>query len=471
MERTETAPEPERKNSPENSSSFFRNRACAYFPCHKGADPETFNCLFCYCPLYTLGERCGGNFRYTKKGIKDCSLCTIPHRPDSAQTIYGRFAEISERAGIRRSIPETLEPQESPVSREDLARWNAQILPPDTEAMDRARARWDGIAKPLRGLGKLEDIITGIAGLTGSEQVSIEKRAVAVLCADNGIVEEGVTQTDASVTAVMAKRVSELRSSVCLMTKTAHADVFAADFGMNQRVDGVLDLHVGDGTANMTKGPAMTEEQALRALRNGVHLAKTLHDSGYKILVTGEMGIGNTSSASAVVSVLLGLPADSVTGRGAGLSDEGLRRKRDAIRRAIEVNRPDPTDPLSVLSKVGGFDLAGMAGLYIGAAICRMPVLIDGFPSSAAALLASRIAPNSVNAMIASHCSAEPAAQAILRELRKEAVIFADMKLGEGTGAVCLLPLLDAALSVYMSAVKFTDTGIDPYVHLSEERP
>ncbi len=450
----------------ENNASFFQNRACPYFPCHAVEDPDSFNCLFCYCPLYMLGERCGGNFRYTKKGIKDCTLCTVPHRTDAASYIRGRFSEIAERAGLKRSVLPEVPETEAETGRALFARWNAEILPSDTEAMNRARAHWDGIAKPLHGLGKLEDIVVKIAGLTGSEQVSINKRAVAVLCADNGIVEEGVTQTDASVTVTMAERISQLKSSVCLMAKTAHADVFAADLGMLHRVEGVRDLHVADGTANMTKGPAMSEEQAIQAIRNGVRLAREIHAAGYKILVTGEMGIGNTSTSSALVSVLLGLPIDLVTGRGAGLSDEGLQRKRDALKRAIDQNKPNPEDALDVLAKLGGFDLAGMAGLFIGAALCRMPVVIDGFPSSAAALAAARIVPNCVSAMIASHCSAEPAAKAILKELGLEALVFADMKLGEGTGAVCLLPMLDLALAVYNSATSFAETGIAQYVPL-----
>ena len=345
-----------------------------------------------------------------------------------------------------------------------FARWNDRIAPQDAQAMRRAKAHWDGIAKPLCGLGKLETAIIRMAGITGDERVSIDKRAVAVLCADNGVVEEGVTQTDASVTAVMAKRIAEHRSSVCLMAKTANADVFAADFGMNTRADGVIDLHVANGTQNMANGPAMTEAEALRAIENGVQLADTLARQGYRILATGEMGIGNTSTSAAIAAVLLDLPVDTVTGRGAGLSDEGLLRKRAAIRKAIAINKPDPSDAFDVLRKVGGFDLAGLCGLYIGAAINRIPVIVDGLPSSVAALVAAKLVPNCAAAMLASHCSAEPVAKVILSELGLDAILYADMKLGEGTGAVCLLPLLDAALAVYHGSVSFSETGIAQYV-------
>ena len=347
--------------------------------------------------------------------------------------------------------------------RDPFLTWNKAIAPQDTAAAARAKAHWDGVAKPLNGLGKLETAIIRIAGLTGDENVSIDRRTVLVLCADNGIVKEGVTQTDASVTATMARRIFEHRSSVCLMAKTAHADVIPVDLGMLSRVEGVRDLHVADGTNNMAEGPAMTEAQAMQAIEVGILLAKERKAAGDSILVTGEMGIGNTSTSSAIASVLLRLPVEAVTGRGAGLSDAGLLRKREAIARAINVNRPDPTDAFDVLVKLGGFDLAGLVGLYIGAALCRLPVLIDGLISSVAALVAARLVPNCVTAMLASHCSKEPVAQAILNELGLSAILYADMKLGEGTGAVCMLPLLDMALAVYHGSVSFSETGIEQY--------
>ena len=341
--------------------------------------------------------------------------------------------------------------------------WNALIAPQDTAAMARAKAHWDGIAKPLNGLGKLETAVVRIAGVTGDENVTLDRRTALVLCADNGIVKEDVTQTDASVTAAMARRIAEHRSSVCLMAKTARADVIPVDLGMLSRVEGVRDLHVANGTANMAEGPAMTEAQAIKAIENGVLLVKERKAAGDQILVTGEMGIGNTSTSAAIAAVLLNLPVETVTGRGAGLSDAGLLRKREAIKRAIAVNEPDPLDAFDVLCKLGGFDIAGLIGLYIGAAMDRIPILIDGLISSVAALIASRLVPNCVTAMLASHCSKEPVAQAILNELGLSAILYADMKLGEGTGAVCMLPLLDMALAVYNGSVRFADTGIAQY--------
>ena len=345
----------------------------------------------------------------------------------------------------------------------DFHELDQQIARPDEMAGRAARAHWDGIAKPLNGLGQFEDMVVKIAALTGTPQVSVKKRAVVVLCADNGVVAEGVTQTDASVTATMAGQIRDHRSSVCLMARSAGADVFAVDMGMLTYVDGVDGCHIADGTGNIAVGPAMTREQACQAIAHGIGLVKEYARQGYELLATGEMGIGNTTTSSAVACALLGLPVETVTGRGAGLSDEGLRRKCAAIRRAMEVNRPDPADALDVLAKVGGFDIAGMVGVFLGGALYRVPVLIDGLISSISALIAARLCPGSRCAMLASHTSAEPAAAAILAELGLTAVLHAGMKLGEGTGAVCVMPLLDMALSVYHNSAAFADTGIEQY--------
>lgn len=353
----------------------------------------------------------------------------------------------------------------------DFQELNQQIAPPDEAAERAARAHWDGIAKPLNGLGHLEDMVAKIAALTGKPEVRLDRRAVVVLCADNGVVAEGVTQTDASVTATMAGQIRDHRSSVCRMAAVAGADVFAVDMGMLTRVDGVDGCHIADGTGNIAIGPAMSREQAVQAITYGIKLVENYKKQGYTLLATGEMGIGNTTTSSAVTAVLLGMSVETVTGRGAGLSDAGLRRKCDAIRRAVEVNRPDAGDALDVLAKLGGFDIAGMVGLFLGGALYRVPVLIDGLISSISALIAARLCPNCRCAMLASHTSAEPAAAAILAELGLTAVIHAGLKLGEGTGAVCVMPLLDMALSVYHNSAAFADTGIGQYTPQGGEQP
>lgn len=353
----------------------------------------------------------------------------------------------------------------------DFDALNQMIALPNETAAQQAKAHWDGIAKPLNGLGHFEDMVVKIAGLTGKSQVSISKRAVVVVCADNGVVVEGVTQTDASVTATMAGQIRDHRSSVCLMAASARADVFAVDMGMLTRVDGVEGCHIADGTGNIAVEPAMSKEQACQAIAYGMELVKGYAEQGYELLATGEMGIGNTTTSSAVASVLLHMPVETVTGRGAGLSDAGLQRKCDAIRRAVAVNQPNPADALDVLAKLGGFDIAGMVGVFLGGALYSVPVLIDGLISSISALIAARLCPNSRCAMLASHTSAEPAATAILEELGLTAILHADMKLGEGTGAVCMIPLLDMVLSVYHNSAAFADTGIEQYQPQGGEEP
>ena len=343
-----------------------------------------------------------------------------------------------------------------------LTQWQASLKQPDEAARTAAKHQWDSIAKPLGSLGALEKLVMDIAALTGDPQVDISRRAVVVCCADNGVVAEGVTQTGQEVTARMAEEMANMESSVCRMAKVAHADVIPVDLGMVRRVEGVLDRHVMDGTQDMARRPAMTREQALQAVSVGVDLVKELKEQGYRLLVSGEMGIGNTTTSSALTAAMLKLPAETVTGRGAGLSDAGLNRKIWAIERAMTVNRPDPKDPLDVLSKLGGLDICGMAGLFIGGAIWGVPVVIDGFISAVAALMAEKLCPGVSIAMLSSHCSEEPAAKRVLTVLNKYPILYANMRLGEGTGGVCLLPLLDMTLAVY-GGTTFHDVGIDAY--------
>ena len=345
----------------------------------------------------------------------------------------------------------------------EILEWNSMIRPADEAARRSCKSAWDRISKPLDGLGELETIVTRIAALTGDTDVDISRRALVIFCADNGIVEEGVSQSDSSVTALVAAEMAKERTSVCLMAKNVRMDIYTVDMGMKTHVPGVRDMHIADGTANITKGPAMSREQAIRAIGCGIQLAKECRDRGCRILAQGEMGIANTSTAAAVSAVMLGLSPEDVTGRGAGLSDAGLERKKQAIAKAIDINRPDPKDGIDVLSKVGGFDIAGMAGLIIGGAIYRIPVVLDGVISMAAALVAATVCPDCVQAMIASHSGAEPAMKAGLERLGLTPIIYAGMKLGEGTGAVCLIPIIDMALAVYDDAGKFTESGVEQY--------
>ena len=341
----------------------------------------------------------------------------------------------------------------------------AGITPADTAAMERAKARWDSIAKPLGSLGALEEAVIRIAGMTGSADVDISKRAVVVMCADNGVVAQGVTQTGQEVTAIVAENMSTGDTSVCAMARSAGAEVVPVDIGTAVPLTGarIVQRCVRRGTADMTRGPAMSREEAVQAVLTGVETARELCAGGVHLLATGEMGIGNTTTSSAVAAVLLGQEPVVMTGRGAGLSDAGLQKKIHAIETAVAVNRPDPADVLDVLHKVGGLDIAGLAGVFLGGALCHTPVLVDGFISSVAALVAARLCPACKDYMLGSHASEEPASRLVLSELGLRPFLYAGMRLGEGTGAVAVMPLLDMGLAVYREMATFEDTNIEAY--------
>ena len=340
----------------------------------------------------------------------------------------------------------------------------ADITPPDETARAAAHAHWASLAKPLGGLGALETMLEDAAALTGSAELDVSRRAVLVLCSDNGVVAQGVSQTDQSVTRAVAENLAARRTSVCQMAKMANCEVVPVDMGIaGDPVPGVLNCRVAAGTADFTAGPAMNREQAVEAIAKGIELVRMQKKQGITLLATGEMGIGNTTTSSAVAAVLLSQPVEVMTGRGAGLSDEGLARKIHAIQKGIEVNHPDAFDPLDVLAKLGGFDIAGLCGVFLGGALEGVPVLMDGFISGVAALCAVRLCPAAEKAVFASHCSTEPAAKLVLEALDKKPLLTAGLHLGEGTGAVASIPLWDMALAVYNNCYSFTEGGITPY--------
>lgn len=345
----------------------------------------------------------------------------------------------------------------------------SSITPADPAAMSAAKAHWDAVAHPLNSLGLLEDAVIRIAGMTGTPRVDVGKRAVVVMCADNGVVAEGVTQTGQEITALVTENMSTGTTSVCCMARRAGAEVVPVDIGVAVPVAGekILQRNIRRGTANMTQGPAMTRDEAVRAIETGIDVVRSLKAEGYTLLGTGEMGIGNTSTSSAVVSVLLQKSPAEVTGRGAGLSSEGLRRKVDAIERAVALNKPDPTDGVDVLAKVGGLDLCGLAGVFLGGAYFHIPVLVDGFISSAAALAAAALCPACKDYMLGSHASNEPAGAMVMEALGLTPFLFANMCLGEGTGAAAVMPLLDMGLAVYNEMATFDGINMDAYVPLT----
>lgn len=339
------------------------------------------------------------------------------------------------------------------------------VRPLDKQAMEKSQTRWFSIAKPLFSLGKLEKAITQIAGIRGNARFPLKKKGLVIMCADNGVVEENVTQSGQDITAAVTENFTKSRTSVCFMADKAGADLFPVDIGVSVDVPGVTkpECKLMYGTDDMTKGPAMPRETAVRAIEIGMKKVGKLKKSGYDILAAGEMGIGNTATSSAVACVILGQPAELTTGRGAGLSSDGLERKISAVKKAIDFNNPDKNDAVDVIAKVGGLDIAGMCGLFIGGAVYRLPVVIDGFISSVAALAAARICPEARNFMLPSHLSGEPAAEAVLKALDMEPFITCGMSLGEGSGAVALFPLLDMAYSVYMNMCTFDSWGHSAY--------
>ena len=342
------------------------------------------------------------------------------------------------------------------------------ITPPDAEAMELARGKWNGIAKPLGSLGLLEEAVIRIAGIRSDPHFRLDRRGVVVMCADNGVVREGVTQTGSEVTGIVARAIAAGTSNVNLIADQFRAAVFPVDIGMKEGIEatGLLSRRIRSGTGDIAEGPAMSMEDAERAIAAGMDAVKDLSEKRYDIILTGEMGIGNTTTSSAIASVLLGLPPEEVTGRGAGLDSEGLRRKINAIKRAIHVNRPDKNNPLELLAKLGGLDIAGMTGLYLGGAVYRVPVVVDGFISAVAAAIACGICPPARDFILCSHVSREPAGSLLLRHLGMKPLITAELCLGEGTGGLFLLPLLDGALAVYNSSHRFDNLPMERYVEL-----
>lgn len=344
----------------------------------------------------------------------------------------------------------------------DFCAMNERILPPDEGAARRARARLNEIAKPVGSLGALEDDLVAVAALTGSERISLKPRAVLAMCADNGVAAPDIAITPVHVTRTVAEMMARGESNVCRMARLADAEVFPYDVGMFTRSDeaGLGGPHISDGTKNILSGPAMTAEQAEAALTFGMERAVEFARRGYRLLATGEMGVGNTTTSAAMAAALLGRSPREVTGRGSGLSDESLQRKIEVVEQAIRVNEPDASDAFDVLRKLGGYDIAAMAGVFIGGALARVPVLVDGVISAVAALTAARLCPRARVCMLASHVSAEPAGRLLLEELQLKPLICAGLRLGEGTGAVAAMPMLDMALEIYNNMLTFSDIGM-----------
>ncbi len=342
------------------------------------------------------------------------------------------------------------------------------IQPLDEESRGECYSRWDDIAKPIRGLGRLEDIIAQIAGIEHTPDVRTDRKALVIFCADNGIVDEGVTQTGSNVTVTVADDLAKGIASANVMAALADADVIPIDIGVagEAAAPGIMDAKISPGTADFLKGPAMNASDAVQAILTGIDIASRMKDMGYDLVAAGEMGIGNTTTSAAVAAVMLDLTPEEAAGRGAGLSDEGLARKTEVIREGMELHHPDKNDPINVLAALGGLDIAGICGLMLGGAIYGLPIIMDGLVSCAAALLATAMAPAVRDYLIPSHEGREPVCHKAMQALGMDPVIHADLALGEGTGALLLLPMIDMAAAVYRKAATFEEINVIPYKHL-----
>lgn len=343
-----------------------------------------------------------------------------------------------------------------------LARVTERIVPLDETAVDQAAQRLDSLTKPPGSLGRLEALAKQLAGITGEAMPRFPRKAVVVMAGDHGVCDEGVSAFPSEVTQQMVLNFLEGGAAVNVLARQAGADVYCVDVGVKAEVShpGLLNKNIRRGTANMSNGPAMSREEALQAMLVGVEIAAMLSEQGCRLFATGEMGIGNTTPSAAIGAVLAGLPVDHIVGRGTGIDDERLKHKADVIRRAIELNRPDPQDPIDVLAKVGGLEIAGLAGLILGAAALRSPIVIDGFISTAAALVAARICPAAVPYMIASHLSEERGHAALLEALGIRPAIRLEMRLGEGTGAALLFHFVEAAVRLMHEMATFESAGV-----------
>lgn len=350
-----------------------------------------------------------------------------------------------------------------------LEEYIGQIRPFNQKAADAAWDWWDSLCKPLRGMGMLEEMIVQLAGIYGTEKIDSLNPVVVIMGADNGVVAEGVSQTGSEVTAQVLENMGDRISSVCIMSRVEGLEVIPVNIGMftDGKHPRIWNRPVRYGTGNIAKEPAMTREEADRAIVTGIEVVKELCGQGYRMIITGEMGIGNTTPSSAIASVLLSKDPSEVTGRGAGLSSQALEHKIEVIRQAIAVNQPDKDDILDVVAKVGSLDIAGMIGCYIGGAVMGVPVLIDGFISSIAAYCAAKLSPACRPYMVATHCSAEPAGQMMLDALGMKAPIQAGMHLGEGTGAVTAYSLYKYALALYNGLPSFKEAKVEQYQHLA----
>ena len=342
----------------------------------------------------------------------------------------------------------------------NLEEYLNRVRPLDRDAMEQARQRQAQLAKPPGSLGRLEALSIQLAGITGKVHNTIEKKHLLVFSADNGVVAEGVSSAPQSVTLMQTINLTRHKTGASTLCRHFGCGITVCDVGVNAdiREPKVLNKKIAYGTGNIVKGPAMTREQALQAIHTGMELAANTEAD---VLGVGEMGIGNTTTSSAVLAVLLGADVEAVTGRGGGITDQSFLKKKQVIKTAIEVNQPDPEDVLDVLAKVGGFDIAAMCGAFIGAAATGRPAVIDGFISAVAALCACRLCPNAREYMSPSHASYEIGYKLAMDAMDLEPIFLLGMRLGEGSGCPLAFEILNAACAILNDMATFDQAGID----------
>ena len=336
----------------------------------------------------------------------------------------------------------------------------AAVRPLDESAMEQARQRQEALAKPPRSLGRLEELSIQLAGITGKVHNTIERKHLLVFAADNGVVAEGISSAPQSVTLQQTVNLTRAKTGASVLCRHFGCEITVCDVGVNAdiRESKVLNRKIAYGTQNIARGPAMSRDEAEKAIIIGMELAmKTDAD----VIGIGEMGIGNTTTAAAVLAVLLDVEAETVTGRGGGITDESFLKKKEIIRQAIAVNQPDREDVIDVLSKVGGFDMAAMCGAFLGCAAKRCPVVIDGLISAVAALCAARLCPEAAAYFIPSHASFERGYRLAMDAMELEPIFFLGMRLGEGSGCPLAFEVLSAACAIINDMATFDEAGIN----------
>lgn len=333
----------------------------------------------------------------------------------------------------------------------------------DSGAQAAARARQDTLTKPPGSLGRLEELSIQLAAITGRPRPSVARKAVVVMAADHGVTVEGVSAYPAAVTPQMVLNFCRGGAAINVLARQAGARVVVVDIGVAADFDpqpGLIIRKIASGTQNMAQGPAMTRAQAEAAINEGIDVLQSEFTKGLDLVATGDMGIGNTTPSAAIAAAITGMPVSKVAGRGTGVDDAGLAHKVTVIERALAVNKPDPNDALDVLSKVGGFEIAGLAGVIIGAAAKRVPVVIDGFISGAAALIAAGLAPEVKPYLIAAHQSVEIGHRIMLEHLGVRPLLDFDLRLGEGTGAALAFHIVEAAARILDEMATFAEAGV-----------